>query len=55
MGSQYEDWADWAGDHPEQAEADLRAQREKAEASFARVIRAGLLESANPQQEEDEK
>lgn len=41
MSKHYEDWADWAGDHPEQAEADLRKE---AEASFARVVRAGLLE-----------
>lgn len=30
MSSLYEDWADWAGDHPEQAEADLREARRKA-------------------------
>lgn len=30
MSNHYEDWADWAGDHPQQAEADLRAEREKA-------------------------
>jgi hypothetical protein len=24
----YTDWADWAGDHPEQAEAQLRAERQ---------------------------
>jgi hypothetical protein len=27
MSKNYEDWADWAGDHPEQAEAELRAKR----------------------------
>lgn len=31
MSTNYEDWTDWAGDHPEQAEADLRAKREKDE------------------------
>jgi hypothetical protein len=30
MTKHYEDWADWAGDHPEQAEADLRRDRERA-------------------------
>lgn len=29
MSKHYEDWADWAGDHPQQAEEDLRKQREK--------------------------
>lgn len=24
MSKHYEDWADWAGDHPEQAEAELK-------------------------------
>ena len=28
----YEDWAVWAGDHPEQAEAELRRDRERAAA-----------------------
>ena len=26
MSSNYEDWADWAGDHPEQVEAERRAK-----------------------------
>jgi hypothetical protein len=30
MSTHYEDWADWAGDHPQEAEADLRAERVKA-------------------------
>jgi hypothetical protein len=30
MTAQYEDWADWAGDHPAEAEADLRRDREHA-------------------------
>ena len=46
MSTKYEDWTDWAGDHPQEAEEDLRKERERAEESFARVIRAGLLESA---------
>lgn len=46
MSKRYMDWTDWAGDNPELAEAELRAERERAEASFARVIRAGLLQSA---------
>jgi hypothetical protein len=46
MAKRYMDWADWAGDHPEQAEAELRAERERAEQSFARVIREGLLQPA---------
>lgn len=29
--SKYEDWADWAGDNSQQAEADLRAERERNE------------------------
>ena len=41
--SKYEDWTDWAGDHPQQAEEDLRKERERAEESFARVVREGLL------------
>ena len=32
MTAQYEDWTDWAGDHPEQAEADLRRDRIRAAA-----------------------
>lgn len=47
MSTHYEDWTDWAGDHPQEVEAELRAEREKAEASFARAIRAGLLQSAS--------
>lgn len=31
MTQQYEDWTDWAGDHPEQAEADLRAAAAREE------------------------
>jgi len=31
MSKQYEDWADWAGDHHEEAQAELRKQREWAE------------------------
>lgn len=38
--SYVEDWTTWAGDNPVEAEKELR---EQAEASFARVIRAGLL------------
>jgi hypothetical protein len=30
MSSNYEDWTDWAGDHPEQAEAELRQARKRA-------------------------
>jgi hypothetical protein len=41
------DWTTWAGDNPQEAEAELRAERERAEASFARVIRAGLLQPAH--------
>jgi hypothetical protein len=40
------DWADWAGDNPVEAERELARERERAEASFARVIRAGLTEPA---------
>ena len=28
MGKNYEDWADWAGDNPEQAEAQLKAEQQ---------------------------
>lgn len=29
MSKHYEDWADWAGDHPEEAEAERRAEARK--------------------------
>jgi hypothetical protein len=35
MAKRYMDWADWAGDHPEQAEAELKAKREKAARQWA--------------------
>lgn len=46
------DWADWAGDNPVEAEEQLRKERERAEASYARVIRAGLMEPAPVAEEE---
>ena len=42
MSAQYEDWADWAGDHPEQAEADLRRDREAADRKAEAAIAARL-------------
>ena len=36
--NKYEDWTDWAGDHPQEAEEDLRKERERA---GARVILLG--------------
>ena len=42
MTAQYEDWADWAGDHPEQAEADLRRDRERADRKAEAEIAARL-------------
>jgi len=35
MSTKYEDWTDWAGDHPEQVEADLRERATKLEARLA--------------------
>lgn len=42
MPKRYCDWADWAGDHPEQAEADLIAEHERKTARAEAAIRERL-------------
>jgi hypothetical protein len=38
----YTDWADWAGDHPEQAEAELRKGRPEPTCEHAEVDNQGV-------------
>ena len=41
----YTDWADWAGDHPEQAEADLRKDRPEETCEHAEADNQGVCEN----------
>jgi len=47
----YTDWADWAGDHPEQAEAELRKDRPEETCEHAEVDNQGVCENCGDEVE----
>jgi major membrane immunogen (membrane-anchored lipoprotein) len=51
MTNQYEDWADWAGDNTQEAEADLRKERREMstiDAWQVRELADQLVEEKDP-------
>ena len=49
MPKRYCDWTDWAGDHPEQAEADLHRDRVRAGTALAGISPSGIdLDAPEP-------
>jgi hypothetical protein len=45
MSTKYMDWADWAGDHHEEVEAELRATRGYEQCEHAEIDNQGVCEN----------